>query len=212
MPPPIASARSARRPRAGPPMSRSWPSPTCAANAATWRPSISRGFAPMRTTWSSSMARQAIWISSTSPPRRRSMPRWPVPRSAEGCTSCARSRWPPPSPTRATCSSSAVVAKRVLYPCHNYKHAPVIRNVRKIIDSGAIGQVHLVTLQTFRNTHARGVPEWRPDWRREKRHSGRRYRDGPRQPHLLLGLRVDAGLSHGNLGPHVQHQHLRHRG
>jgi len=66
----------------------------------------------------------------------------------------------------------AVAAKRVLYPCHNYKHAPVIRNVRKIIASGAIGQVHLVTLQTFRNTHARGVPEWRPDWRRERRHSG----------------------------------------
>jgi predicted dehydrogenase len=66
----------------------------------------------------------------------------------------------------------AVAAKRVLYPCHNYKHAPVIRTVRKIISSGAIGKVHLVTLQTFRNTHARGVPEWRPDWRREKRHSG----------------------------------------
>jgi predicted dehydrogenase len=66
----------------------------------------------------------------------------------------------------------ALAAKRVLYPCHNYKHAPVIRNVRRIIASGAIGPVHLVTLQTFRNTHARGVPEWRPDWRRERRHSG----------------------------------------
>jgi predicted dehydrogenase len=29
-----------------------------------------------------------------------------------------------------------------------------------------------VTLQTFRNTHARGIGEWRPDWRRERRHSG----------------------------------------
>jgi predicted dehydrogenase len=67
---------------------------------------------------------------------------------------------------------SALAAKRVLYPCHNYKHAPVIRKVRKIIESGAIGKVHLVTLQTFRNTHARGVSEWRPDWRRERKHSG----------------------------------------
>jgi predicted dehydrogenase len=66
----------------------------------------------------------------------------------------------------------AATAKRVLYPCHNYKHAPVIRSVRKILASGAIGPVHLVTLQTFRNTHARGVPEWRPDWRRERRYSG----------------------------------------
>jgi predicted dehydrogenase len=29
-----------------------------------------------------------------------------------------------------------------------------------------------VTLQTFRNTHARGVDEWRRDWRRERRFSG----------------------------------------
>ena len=66
----------------------------------------------------------------------------------------------------------ARAAERVLFPCHNYKHAPVIQNVRRIIDSGEIGRVHLVTLQTFRNTHARGVSEWRPHWRRERRHSG----------------------------------------
>lgn len=62
--------------------------------------------------------------------------------------------------------------RRVLFPCHNYKHAPVIKTVRGIIDAGDVGDVHLVTLQTFRNTHARGVPEWRPDWRRERRLSG----------------------------------------
>jgi predicted dehydrogenase len=61
---------------------------------------------------------------------------------------------------------------RVLFPCHNYKHAPVVQAVRKVIAAGEIGRVHLVTLQTFRNTHARGVAEWRPDWRREQRYSG----------------------------------------
>jgi predicted dehydrogenase len=66
----------------------------------------------------------------------------------------------------------AVRAERVLFPCHNYKHAPVIRTVRRVLDSGVIGTVHLVTLQTFRNTHARGVSEWRPDWRRDRRYSG----------------------------------------
>jgi predicted dehydrogenase len=66
----------------------------------------------------------------------------------------------------------AARAKRVLFPCHNYKRAPVIRAVRRVLDSGAIGKVNLVTLQTFRNTHARGVSEWRPDWRRERRYSG----------------------------------------
>lgn len=63
-------------------------------------------------------------------------------------------------------------AKRVLYPSHNYKHAPVVKTVRRVIDDGRIGRVRLVTLQTFRNTHARGVPEFRPDWRRERRLSG----------------------------------------
>ena len=66
----------------------------------------------------------------------------------------------------------ATKAERVLYPCHNYKHAPVIKTVRGLIKSGRIGKVHLVTLQTFRNTHAKGVPGWRTDWRRERRYSG----------------------------------------
>jgi predicted dehydrogenase len=67
---------------------------------------------------------------------------------------------------------NAVRAERVLYPCHNYKHAPVIKAVRAVLESGRIGRVHLVTLQTFRNTHAKGVTGWRPDWRRERRYSG----------------------------------------
>ncbi|HTA20141.1 MAG TPA: Gfo/Idh/MocA family oxidoreductase [Polyangia bacterium] len=66
----------------------------------------------------------------------------------------------------------AADAERVLYPCHNYKHAPVVKTVRAVLESGRIGKVHLVTLQTFRNTHAKGVNEWRTDWRRERRYSG----------------------------------------
>ncbi|GAC1351649.1 MAG: Gfo/Idh/MocA family oxidoreductase [Polyangiales bacterium] len=63
-------------------------------------------------------------------------------------------------------------AKRVFFPCHNYKHAPVIKAVRRIIESGRIGSVRQVTLQTYRNTHAKGVNEWNRDWRRERRFSG----------------------------------------
>jgi predicted dehydrogenase len=66
----------------------------------------------------------------------------------------------------------AAMAKRVIFPCHNYKHAPVVKQVRKVIDSGRIGRVNMVTLNTLRNTHARGVAEWRPDWRREHHLSG----------------------------------------
>jgi predicted dehydrogenase len=63
-------------------------------------------------------------------------------------------------------------SQRVLYPCHNYRHAPIIKAVRATLAAGTIGAVHLVTLQTLRNTHARGAAEWRPDWRRERRFSG----------------------------------------
>jgi len=66
----------------------------------------------------------------------------------------------------------ALEARRVYFPCHNYKHAPVVKAVRSILDEGAIGPVHLVTMQTFRNTHAKGVSEWRPDWRRERSYAG----------------------------------------
>lgn len=62
--------------------------------------------------------------------------------------------------------------ERVLFPCHNYKHAPVVQAIRDVIESGIIGKVRAVTLSTFRNTHAKGVPEWKTHWRREKRYSG----------------------------------------
>ncbi len=48
----------------------------------------------------------------------------------------------------------------------------MIKTVRAMLKTGRIGKVHLVTLQTFRNTHAKGVTGWRTDWRRERRFSG----------------------------------------
>ena len=66
----------------------------------------------------------------------------------------------------------AARARRVVFPCHNYKHAPVVTAIRDIIASGRIGKVRSVTLGTFRNTHAKGVPEWNTHWRRQVRYSG----------------------------------------
>lgn len=63
-------------------------------------------------------------------------------------------------------------ARRVLFPCHNYKHAPVVVAIRELIDRGKIGKVRSLTLNTYRNTHAKGVTEWRTHWRREKKFSG----------------------------------------
>lgn len=62
--------------------------------------------------------------------------------------------------------------KRVLFPCHNYKHAPVVGVIQEAISSGRLGEITSVTLQTFRNTHAKGVKEWRTDWRRDFKTSG----------------------------------------
>lgn len=66
----------------------------------------------------------------------------------------------------------AVRAKRVLFPAHNYKHAPVVKTIREIIESGRIGTVRSVALSTYRNTHAKGVTEWNTHWRRHHEFSG----------------------------------------
>ena len=71
-----------------------------------------------------------------------------------------------------TMAKAALSARRVLFPCHNYRHAPVVQEIRSILGSGIIGRPRLVTLQTFRTMHARGVEGWRPDWRREKHYAG----------------------------------------
>jgi predicted dehydrogenase len=72
----------------------------------------------------------------------------------------------------ASLLEQAARAGRVLFPCHNYRHAPVVAAIHDVITSGLIGPVRAVTLSTFRNTHAKGVPEWNTDWRRDRRVSG----------------------------------------
>lgn len=69
-------------------------------------------------------------------------------------------------------AAAAQRARRVLYPGHSYRHAPVVRAVRGLLARGAIGAVRMATIDTYRTGHARGVPEWRPDWRREPAYSG----------------------------------------
>ncbi len=72
----------------------------------------------------------------------------------------------------ASLLAHATAARRVFFPSHNYRHAPVVKAVRAILDTGRLGKVHLVTLQTFRPTHAKGVADWKPDWRRTNHYSG----------------------------------------
>jgi predicted dehydrogenase len=63
-------------------------------------------------------------------------------------------------------------SRRVIFPCHNYRHAPVVKAVQEILDSGRIGKVTALSLSTFRHSHARGVPEWNTHWRREHQYAG----------------------------------------
>ena len=67
---------------------------------------------------------------------------------------------------------AARARRRVVFPAHNYKHAPVVKFAQQIIQSGRIGTVRAVTLNTFRTTHAKGVPEWKTDWRRDRKLAG----------------------------------------
>ena len=66
----------------------------------------------------------------------------------------------------------ARAVRRVLFPCHNYRHAPVIKEITKVVQSGRIGKVRSVTLNIYRSTHAQGVKEWNSHWRRQSRYSG----------------------------------------
>jgi predicted dehydrogenase len=62
--------------------------------------------------------------------------------------------------------------ERVLFPCHNYLHAPVVRAIRQQLDAGRVGTLRTVQLNTMRNTHAKGVPEWHTHWRRFRDYGG----------------------------------------
>lgn len=60
----------------------------------------------------------------------------------------------------------------VIFPCHNYKHAPVVKAMQRVIQQNEIGKIRFMTLATFRSTHAKGVSEWNNDWRRNSEYSG----------------------------------------
>ena len=83
---------------------------------------------------------------------------------------------------------------RLLFPAHNYRHAPGILEMRRIVTSGALGDVQRVQFRTSRTGSAKGVPDWQPDWRRDVAISGGGIlRD--HGPHSLYVLRFVTGLA-----------------
>ncbi|TMC23296.1 MAG: Gfo/Idh/MocA family oxidoreductase [Chloroflexi bacterium] len=60
---------------------------------------------------------------------------------------------------------------RLIYPCHNYQFSPAVRMIKSFIAQDYIGTPQRVVIRTCRPTHAKGVAEWRPDWRRQREHA-----------------------------------------
>lgn len=58
--------------------------------------------------------------------------------------------------------------KLTLYPCHNYKFAPVLMEIHSRIHSKNFGQIINGHFRTLRSGNAVGVPEWNPNWRRSQ--------------------------------------------
>lgn len=61
---------------------------------------------------------------------------------------------------------------RILYPCHNYKFAPIIQLMKNTVHKNNFGQIIGGHFRTLRSKHAVGVPEWKPHWRRDLTISG----------------------------------------
>lgn len=89
------------------------------------------------------------------------------------------------------------VSDRVFYPCHVYKFAPILGSMRSLTGAPGFGTVLSANFRTLRRGHAVGVPEWRPDWRREPEISGGGIlRDhGPHSIYLALDLTGQRPLS-----------------
>jgi len=60
----------------------------------------------------------------------------------------------------------------VVYPCHNYKFAPILGLMDEVIRRPEFGAVLNAKFRTLREGHAVGVPDWNPHWRRDPAFSG----------------------------------------
>lgn len=79
-----------------------------------------------------------------------------------------------------------------VYPVHNYRFAPVVRRMFDVVRDPDFGDVVEAHLRTIRVGHARGAPEWHPDWRRDPAVSaGGILRD--HGPHSLYMLELMMG-------------------
>jgi predicted dehydrogenase len=63
--------------------------------------------------------------------------------------------------------AAAGAGHTVIFPAHNYRHAPVLKRIAELRTS-AVGNSLFGHMETRRVGHARGVADWYPDWRRDE--------------------------------------------
>lgn len=96
-------------------------------------------------------------------------------------------------------------AESIMYPCHNYKFAPILRVMQEVVSAPDFGDIMGAQFRTIRSGHALGVPDWNPHWRRDPETSlGGILRDhGPHSiymaTHLTGGTPVAVSCLTGNL-------------
>ena len=57
-------------------------------------------------------------------------------------------------------------------PCHQYRHAPLWREVIEQVRGGALGAVYLAQFEVLRTGPDPGSPHWRSGWRRRREFAG----------------------------------------
>jgi predicted dehydrogenase len=60
----------------------------------------------------------------------------------------------------------------VFMPCHQYRHAPLWREVIEQVGGGALGPVHVAQFEVLRTGPDPGSPHWHPGWRRCREFAG----------------------------------------
>jgi predicted dehydrogenase len=64
------------------------------------------------------------------------------------------------------------LSNKIIYPCHNYKFAPILGKIKSTINNKGFGEIICGHFRTLRSGHAVGIQEWNANWRKESKVAG----------------------------------------